>query len=200
MTMNTCRVLASGNIMTCRGRLTFPALLKARPNPNNPQAEPKFSTGLLIPATSDIAILKQKAEAAAREKWGDKIQPKLRAPFLLAGEIEGAKGKTYPDAFDNWILIRCNSTYGPDVIDGAGHKVDEEREIYSGRWARLSVRAFAYDYSGNRGVSFGLQNVQLLEHDTPLGGSRARAEDEFEPVNVDTGGGAATATASSVFG
>lgn len=202
MTMNTCRVLASGNIVTCRGKLTFPALLKARANPNNPGAEPKFSTGILIPANSNIDVLKQAAEAVAREKWGDKMPSKLRSPFLVAGEIEGAKGKTYPDEFDNWILIRCNSTYGPDIIDGAGNKVDEEREIYSGRWARLSVRAFAYENSGNRGVSFGLQNVQLLEHDTALGGSRARAEDEFEPVNVDTGSGKADAgaTASSVFG
>lgn len=199
--MNTCRALASGNIMTCRGRLTFPALLKARANPNNPQADPKFSTGILIPPTSDISVLKKAAEDVAREKWGDRLPSKLRSPFLRAGDVEGNKGKTYPDELDDWILIRCNSTYGPDVIDATGLRVDEERDIYSGRWARLSVRGFAYDNNGNRGVSFGLQNVQLLDHDSPLGGGRAKAEDEFEPVNVGSGStDTGSQTASSVFG
>ena len=44
-----------------------------------------------------------------------------------------------------------------------------------------------YDTNGNKGVSFGLQNVQILDNDEAWGGTRARAEDEFEPVESAAG-------------
>jgi Protein of unknown function (DUF2815) len=46
--------------------------------------------------------------------------------------------------------------------------------------------------SGNRGVSFGLNNVQLLRDDESLGGNRRSADTEFEPV-------ALSGTASDAF-
>ncbi|PWG75044.1 hypothetical protein DF186_14750, partial [Enterococcus hirae] len=44
-----------------------------------------------------------------------------------------------------------------------------------------SIRPFTYDVSGNRGVAFGLQNVQKLRDGDPLGG-RTKPEDDFEPM------------------
>jgi hypothetical protein len=46
------------------------------------------------------------------------------------------------------------------------------------------MNAYAYDVSGNRGVAFGLGNVQVLEKGEPLT-SRARAEDEFDDWDDD---------------
>ena len=47
---------------------------------------------------------------------------------------------------------------------------------------RGSIQAFAYETDGNKGVTFGLVNVQLLDNDEELviGGARVSAETEFE--------------------
>ncbi len=48
-------------------------------------------------------------------------------------------------------------------------------------------------------MSFGLQNVQMLEHDEPIGG-RARAESEFEQVDTVESSSGSKQSADSVFG
>jgi len=45
---------------------------------------------------------------------------------------------------------------------------------------RASVTAFAYDRPESKGVSFGLNNIQLLDGTTPRLDGRKAAEDEFE--------------------
>ena len=42
--------------------------------------------------------------------------------------------------------------------------------IKSGDYGRVQVNAYGFDTSGNRGVTFGLQNVQLLERGESLSG------------------------------
>ncbi len=198
MSLNDAQKLDSGNIRTPRGKISFPALITPRANPSKPNDPPKYQVTLLIPPTANIEVMQTEAAAAARAKWGDTLPPNLRSPFLKAEELVGEKGRTYGDEFNGWTVIRLWSKMKPDLVDGSGQRVDEEREIYAGRWARISVRPYAYSKDGNRGVSFGLQNVQLLENDTPIAGARARAEDEFETVTPsgDTG----SASAGSVFG
>jgi hypothetical protein len=50
-------------------------------------------------------------------------------------------------------------------------------------------------------VSFGLQNVQKLRDDDPLGSGRIPASKAFEPVDVPAGAtGGSGKTATSIFG
>jgi hypothetical protein len=186
--LNKCRVSKSGNIITPKLRLSFPQLFTAKAAPGSDKL--KFSCSGLIPPTADISLLRKAAEECAKEKWGDKMPSKLKAPFLKAEDYE------YEGYEAGWILIRPTSLTKPGIVDAAGNNVDEESQVYPGRWAVFSLRPFAYDTNGNRGVSLGLQNVQLLDHDEPIGG-RARAEDEFEPVADPAAGKQA---ADSVFG
>ena len=48
--------------------------------------------------------------------------------------------------------------------------------------------AFTYDTKGNKGVSFGLNNVQKVKDDEPLG-NFSRAEDDFDEVEDFDGPG-----------
>ncbi len=57
-------------------------------------------------------------------------------------------------------------------------------EVYAGMYAIATLRPFVYDVNGNRGVSFGLQNIQILRDGEPLDG-RMRPEQEFEAVEQD---------------
>jgi hypothetical protein len=189
--LNKCRVSKSGNIITPKGRLSFPQLFVAKKAPGADKE--KFGVSLLIPPTADLSLLVQAVKDCAKEKWGDKQPAKLKSPFLKAEDYDR-------EGYEKgWILIRPTSITKPGVVDATGANVVDESQVYPGRWASLSLRPFAYDTNGNRGVSLGMQNVQLLDHDEPIGG-RARAEDEFEPVGDVAAASGGAASADSVFG
>jgi hypothetical protein len=85
-----------------------------------------------------------------------------------------------------WML-RCQAKFKPDVVTPKGDRTyteDEEAdEVYGGRWARFSVRPYWWKHAtGGVGVSFGLQNVQMLDHDDPIAGARVKGTAEFEPA------------------
>lgn len=192
--LNKCRVAASGNIITAKCRMSFPNLFTAKPFEDGDDKK-FFSLSLLIPGTADISLLKQAAEKCAKEKFGDKMPPKLKNPFLKAGDIASSA------EFEGWTLIRTKTLAKPGVVDAAGKNVIDEADAYAGRWAVVSLRPYAYDHpKGGKGVSFDLQNVQLLDHDDPLGNSKPRAESEFEPVDVAENADGSKKPADSVFG
>lgn len=188
----TCTKNQFGNIVTPKCRIGFPQLLVAKTPPGSDKA--KYSVTLLIPDDADISLLKKEAYDVAVEKFSKDTVDKLtksgrfKWPFLKAADCEGTKGKHFPDEVDDWTVLRVSSVQRPQIVDARGHVVDEEAEIYSGRWARASVRPFAYDTNGNRGVSFGLQNMQLLDHADPFAGGRVQATSEFAPVETGAGG------------
>jgi hypothetical protein len=51
--------------------------------------------------------------------------------------------------------------------------------MYPGAQVRGSVSAFGYDYQGNKGVSFGLNNLQKLGEGERIDG-RVAADAEFD--------------------
>lgn len=193
MTINfkACRETKTGNIITPKCRLSFPNLFTARTPPGSDKE--KYSVSMLIPPDADVALLKKAAAACAREKWGDKLPAKMKTPFLDAGDYE------YEGYVAGWLLVRASSIQKPGIVRADGSTVTDESEVYPGRWACVSLRPFVYDTNGNRGVSFGLQNVQLLDHDEAIGG-RAKAEDEFEPVEDAGADGGAVDSADDIFG
>lgn len=174
-----CQLPKSGsNIITPLARLSFPNLQKPRPNKKGDAADKKkkYGCSLLIPPGFSLKLLKADIERAADDKWGEKRPKSLKLPFLEAGDFE------YEGYERGWTLIRATCDVKPGVIDGLeGVKIveDDDPAIYPGRWCVASIRAFAYDVDGNRGIAFGLGNVRLLHDDESLGG-RVRVEDEFD--------------------
>jgi hypothetical protein len=188
---NKCRVSPAGNIITPKARLSFPVLFTAKKF-NEAEEKAKFGASFLIPPGADLTLLKQAAEKAAKEKWGDTPPKGLKNPFLKAGDFESSSD------FEGWTLIRATAITKPGLVDARGENVSEESETYPGRWCVASLRAFTWERKTGKGVSFGLQNIQLLDHDEPLGG-RARAESEFEPVDVPAAADGKKESADSVF-
>lgn len=189
----SCRTSKAGNIITPKCRISFPVLFEPKAQGKDGEGKKKYSVAVLIPPDCNLQLLKDDATRAAKEKWGEKMPANLKSPFLDAGKYE------YEGYENGWTLIRSSSIQKPGVVDAKGQNIgDDSTQVYAGRWACVSLRAFAYDNSGNRGVSFGLQNIQLLDHDTPIAGGRPQAEDEFAPV-PEVGGATATKTASDLF-
>ena len=47
------------------------------------------------------------------------------------------------------------------------------------------MSAYCYNTNGNRGVTFGLENVQKVRDGEMLGGGASRAEDDFDVLEDD---------------
>jgi len=211
---NACRETSAGNIITPKARLSYPYLLDPNPKAKGKDGKLKYTVSILIPPTADISLLKKAAGAAANEEFGaEKVKElmelnKFNVPFLDAFEKSRSEKNPAGDPqFKGWTMLRASSLQKPGLVNAKAENVDDLSEVYPGRWACVSLRPNAYPPidGGNYGVNFWLQNVQLLDHDTPLAGSAVRAEDEFAPV--DTGEGSTTedssgeaASADSVFG
>lgn len=145
-----------------------------------PGQEPKYSIVMLFDKkTADIEPLIAAANAAAADKWGqDKSKwPKnLKMPFRDGDEKPDLGG--YPGS----IYITATAKNPPTVLNLDTSLITKEsRSFYSGCFARASVNAFTFDVSGNKGVSFGLSNVQKMG-DGPEFSGRKKAEDEFDKV------------------
>jgi hypothetical protein len=179
-----CAETKAGTLLLPAGRLSYPALFKARAMEGEPEDKAKFSTSILLPPDVDLALAVKLVEKIATERWGNNIG-KVRKPFLKHAEKteDAALAEAFP------VLIRTSSASKPNVIFANGEACTVQDEVYPGRWARVSIRAYAWEHKANgRGVSFGLGNVMLLDHDDRIGGGRAKVEDEFEFVNDAVGG------------
>lgn len=168
-------------------RVSFPNVFRTAKPMAGATGDPKYGITALFKPGEDLSGLKAAAEEAIVEKWGaDKSKwPKnLRSPFRDQGE------KEFDGYVEGAIFINATSKQRPGLVDANMNDIIDESEFYAGCYARASINAFAYDTAGNRGVAFGLNNVQKLRDGEPLGG-RTRPEDDFEPVaeGAGTGGG-----------
>lgn len=132
--------------------------------------------------------LKKLAMEAAKEKWGadTKKWPKFKnATFRDQSELRKEGQETLPDGcIEGAKFIRLKSRQIPGIIDQKRRPIVDGEKFYAGCWAHASVSAMAYSMLGNCGVSFWMNNIQLVADDEPLSGRR-RAEDEFEEIPME---------------
>lgn len=161
-------------------RVSFPAVFEAKPGPDG--GEPKFSIAMLFDAeaqkTAEFANMKKLAQAAIKERWGDKVPSNLRNPFRKGEEKPDLEG--YGEGI---VFVSASSKMKPGVIDAKKNKITDEEAFYAGCYARATVVAYAYDKAGNKGVAFGLNNVQKIRDGESLTG-RVAAENDFDEVDT----------------
>jgi hypothetical protein len=192
----------STKVITGKVRLSYPELFKARKA--NENADPKFSVEVLVPKTDTKTVAKIRAaqNAAATSDQGVKaLGPQSPANTYGGEKFNGKKfGDTLRDGDDpdenegrperegHWFLtVRSSERYKPGVVDKDSNPVMDQSEVYGGVYARVSMAAFAFSTEGNKGVSFGLNNVMVLGYGDPFGGARASAEDDFSDDFEDDG-------------
>lgn len=178
------------NIITPSFRVSYPNVFKAKRNELNGKDE--YTLVALFPFGKDakeMEGLKKAVNAAIIEKWStdqSKWPKNLRNP--LRDQAEREKEGKLPDGYTRGhIMLNLKSTQRPGLVNQNREDIIDETEFYAGCWARASIRAFAYDQKGNRGVSFGLQNLQKVKDGDPLSG-RAKAQDEFSAVDLGDDG------------
>jgi hypothetical protein len=177
--------------VTPPGVLVFPNLFEARAFEGGPE---RYSAVLVFDKaaqeTAEFQNLKRAAANAAREKFGDKTS-KLRNPFRDGEEKEDVAGFG-----PGKVFISVTSKNKPVIVDrkkvdGKFPVITDEERLYSGCVVRCSVNAFGYDRNGNKGVSFGLNNVQFVSDGDRLAiGGRSNPNADFDDVegeNVSEG-------------
>lgn len=205
--MTKCHIAKSGNIITPKGRLSYAQyLLEPQARKYDDGKEVKvYSMNLLLPPGADVTELKKAMGKVALEKCdGDKVRAKnfVEKRFLDPNNLP-AGGKPMGEEFEGWTLIRATSSYKPKFAYPNGKEIpaeEVENELYSGRFARVTINPYWTNNKKNPGVCLGLQNVQLLDHADNLGGSIASAEDEFGDGDASDDAGGKAADVDDMFG
>ncbi len=167
-------------LLTPFGLLSFPNLFTPRAPAEG--AEPRYSLNLVFDqkaqATNEWKILKDAVNQVAREKWGNNIPRNLRSPFRDAGE------KDYAGYEPGFIFINAWTKTAPGVVGPTREDIFDANDVWAGQLARASVKPFAYDNSGNKGVAFSLENVQIGKFDMPRLDGRVAANKAFGDADV----------------
>lgn len=196
-------VAKTGSYRTPKVMILYAHLFKpwAGKNDDGKPGTPKFDLTVCVPKNADISLLEEAADEVAKARWpkGGAWEDTKRPFRSLNEKTKGARAvrealEEAGIADDFQCFFSMRSTDKPQVVGPSTRPIEpanEADEVYAGRWCKATFAPFAYANSGNEGVSFGLRNVQLLEHDDPikLGRVLARAEDEFEAAAIEDVGG-----------
>jgi hypothetical protein len=182
----------STQAMTPKFRVSYPNVFKAKRNELSGKDE--YSLVALFPKGADLSALKKAAEFALTQKWGTdkkKWPSNLKTPFR--DQAEKAKTlddgtRVLPDGHEaGAIFMNLKSSQKPGLVDQNREDIIDSSQFYAGCYARATVNAYAYDQAGNRGVSFGLNNLQKMAEGEPFSG-RTKAQDDFAAVETGNTG------------
>jgi hypothetical protein len=169
-------------------------------------AKPTYQLTALLPPGYDMSDLMRIALAAATKAFGEGAARMLKAgaiksPFRSQAEkaAEGKEGfSEHPDA----KYINVKSERQPGVIDQRMQKILDPSKVYGGCSCNVQVNCFAWNHpTGGKGLSFGLQNVQLVREGPHLGGgANPDPKSVFKPLAMPETGEKADADIRSIFG
>lgn len=183
-------------VITCPARLSFVHFDKPHAM-KGATKDPRFSCLIILPVAANLGPLIAAAQIAwAGSPLRDKA-PKMM-PFKKQSEML-AKG--YDGFGETGFYINAETKTNPDLFDIAMQSAPADA-FYSGVWARVKVRASAYDVSGNNGVKFWLQGVQKFADDTKFSGGSSADGFSAAGASAPAGNGAAKAplSAAAAFG
>lgn len=173
---------ASSKLISPVGRASFPHLFT--PRASDEGGDPKYALTLIFDEeaqkTPEFAAIKEAVKRCIAETYKGKPPANLKIPFRRGEE------KEHLDGYEpGTVFITATSKRRPQVV-GPNMAALQEDDFYPGCFARASLRVFPYERKGNKGISFGLGNVQLVRDGERLGGG-SRAEDDFQPVASSAG-------------
>lgn len=166
-------------VVTGEVRLSYVNLFEPRKQDEDDDA--KYSCMILIPKDDQATVakikraLKAAAEAGKTKHFGGKIPPGLKTTFRDADEEQDLERN--PEMAGHYF-INLSSKMKPGLVNKNRDPILDPSEIYSGCYARVAMNAFAYNYNGTKGVSFGLNHVMKTRDGERLDGV-SRAEDVF---------------------
>ena len=177
-------------VLTGEVRLSYAHLSEPYANPAQPNNKPKYSVTLLIPKTdlvtkADIdASIAAAAKDAVSKVWGGVRPPNLKTPIWDGDGVRQSGLPFGEECKGHWVLT-ASSLNRPQVVDISNIRSElAPQDIYSGMYARVTIRFFSYSNRGSKGVGCGLGNVMKTRDGEPLSGMSSAASD-FAGVGQD---------------
>jgi hypothetical protein len=191
--------MATENIITVPFRLAFPEVFEPKAMKGSTNA--KFSITMLFPKDGSSLIpampgngvleLRKLALVATKEKWGeDKAKWPANLKSVDFKNYVSPTGKDgWPlrdgdmfdwDGFPGCIFTRASSQFQPGLVNSKLQPVINKSDVYGGLICRAQINAYAYDSNGNKGVTFGLNNLQILKDDGTIYGGRQNPAGVFD--------------------
>lgn len=142
----------------------------------------RYSVTLLIPKSDTETIQKINTAIAEATKEGNSkvFGTTVSKPKIPIYDGDGLRpsGEAFGEECKGCYVLTANSTQQPGIVDAKCERIMNKDEFYSGCYGRATIRFFAYNKNGNKGIGCGLGNLQKLEDGESLSG-RTRAEDDF---------------------
>lgn len=158
-----------GRIITPVSRCSFVKVFKADEDGN-------YSIVQMFPKeTTDMTDIEGAIEHVLQESYKGK-KAGIHMPIRDGDDPKDTYSEY--DGFEGMWIVRSKTSFPPGVVDKQLQDIIDPSEFYSGAWARCSITCYAYENSGNKGISFALNNVQKIKDDESLGGAQA-ASNEF---------------------
>jgi len=179
--MATTNRAPTTKVVTGVVRGSYLSLFQAKLPQNAKEGDtPKYSMTVLIPKTDLTTLAKMEAarEVAILAKWPGKRPAKIDTTLHDGDAPKVSNGEEYGEECKGHMVIAVNSKFKPQILDRDGNEIIDSAEVGSGDYFKVSLNAYGYDFSGKRGVSFGLGNVLFYERGESLGG-KSRATDDF---------------------
>lgn len=184
----------TSNYITPKGRMSYPSLFEpSLPKGETDQDKARYQVTLLIPKGADLSALLEGVQKTIDDNLNKEKQKttKVKKPFIKTADQP--RFAEYADEYP--VMVRLAAKFKPEVLRPDAKPETDDAQVYGGRWARASVNPYWYDHpTGGKGVSLGLQNVQLLDHDDAIGGGHVKASDQFDAVDVAGAEGGQTST------
>ncbi len=168
-------------VLTGEVRLSYCNL--TTPRVSQQGGEPKYTVTLLIPKTDaatkadiDAAIQAAAVEALAKV-WNGVRPPQLRIPIYDGDSVRPSGVPFGEECKGHWVMA-ASTKNKPQVVGMDNINCDlSPLDIYSGMYARVTVRFFGYSNNGNKGVGCGLGNVMKTRDGERLAGGASAASD-----------------------
>lgn len=179
--------------ITCPVRIAFPSLDK--PRTNDQSGKQQYQATLLFPVGADVSVLRDAVREMAAAKFGPAVNPtSLRMPLRSQDD----RAEKYAGFEKGGVFLNTSSQYAPVVIGPNGDEIaaTDQSQVYAGIWARVKLTCYAYDQSGNRGVSFGIVSLQKVADDTKFATAGGSPTDGFKPLAPMPNGAAGAPKAS----
>jgi hypothetical protein len=171
-------------VLTGKVRLSYVHLTTPRPSIDG---SPRYSAVLLIPKTdtatkADIdAAIREAAKAGIAKTWGGVKPPSIHVP-LHDGDGVRESGEPYGEECKGCWVLGASTKNKPGIVDSSLSEIIDSTEIYSGMYARATIRFFAYNNSGKKGIGCGLGNILKVADGEPLSGDYSTPAKDFAEV------------------
>lgn len=179
--MTTSPTPSGTRVVTGVIRSSYLKVFKAElPRTAKPGDIPKYSMTLLIPKTDTVTLGKIAGaqQAAIDLKWPSKRPAKIDTTLHDGDLPRPSTGEDFGEECRGHMVMAVNTKNKPKMLDRDGNEIIDSNAVNSGDYFKASIGLFAYDASGKRGVSAGLNSLLFWEKGVSLGGGGS-AEDDF---------------------